>query len=434
MATQSIRLTDALPNQAGFAPFKSTAPVSSGQGIAVTFNFYAYGGTGGDGIGFFLVDGNQTTITPGGAGGSLGYAPRADLNNPGLGGGYLGVGFDSFGNYSNPTEGRVGGPGFAADAIAVRGSQANGYTYLAGTGSLLPSIDSPSVDRDAARRTARIELNPNGELTVRYDLTGDGDFNDAGETVIDRFNVVAAGNGPIPGLIRFGFAASTGANVDIHEVDNFQVTTLAGTPIGGEFSFDLTFAGSTGNDTSTGGAGNDTIGGGGGNDTLTGGGGSDVITGGTGSDTVTGGTGSDRFVFSGATKAEALRSSTLRARDVIRDFNQAEGDRFVLDFDGNLATATLPKGVFNAGQFRGNNLQRAIQAAYADKNQRRRGNQALRADEAVFFRLGNRTYLSVNDGQAPFSRNNDLVAEVTGINFKPGANRQGSFTVSDYFA
>jgi Ca2+-binding RTX toxin-like protein len=431
MATQSIKLTDAVTNQAGFAPFKSTAPVNSSQGISVSFNLYAYGGTGGDGIGFFLVDGNRTTITPGGVGGSLGYAPRADLGVGGIDGGYLGIGFDSFGNYSNPIEGRVGGPGSKPDSVAVRGSQANQYAYLTGESLPVP-INLASTNREAARRKAQIDLTADGILTVRIDLNNDGDFNDAGETPINGFNVAAV-NGAVPAQIRFGFAASTGANADIHEVDGFQVRTLAGAPIGGTFSADLTFVGSNDNETSVGGDGNDSLSGGGGDDTLIGGGGNDIITGGTGADTKTGGAGSDRFVFAGRNKAEALRSSTLGNRDRITDFNQAEGDRFVLDFDNNLATTTLPKGVFNAGRFSGN-LRQALRSAYADKNQRQRGRQALKANEAVFFRVGSRTYLSVNDGRAPFSAQNDLVVEVTGISFRSGDARLGKLVASNYFA
>ncbi len=448
MATQPIKLTDAAFNQAGFAPFRSATPVSSSQGISVTFDLYAYGGTGGDGIGFFLVDGSQTTIIPGGNGGSLGYAPREDAGIPGLVGGYLGIGFDSFGNFSNPTEGRVEGPGAIPDSIAIRGSQGNNYRYLTGQ-QLVESLDTPSPNREEARRKAQVELTAEGILTVRIDLNRDDDFNDAGEIPINSFNVAAV-NGRVPDQIRFGFAASTGAQYNIHEVGNFQVTTLAGVPIGGAFSNDLTFVGSSGNDVTTGGGGNDSLTGGDGNDSLTGGGGNDTITGGTGTDiitggdgddtltggtgtdTITGGVGGDRFLFTGATKAEALRSSVLRSRDVITDFNQAQGDRFELDFDNNRQTASLPKGVFNAGRFKGN-LQRAIQSAYADKDQRKRGNQGLKADEAVFFRVGSRTYLSVNDGKAPFSAQNDLVAEVTGISFRTGDNRLGKLAATNYF-
>ncbi|WP_143467759.1 bluetail domain-containing putative surface protein [Leptolyngbya ohadii] len=455
MATETITLTNAAQNQTGFATFQSRDPVGTAQGISVSFNFYSYGGTGGDGIGFFIIDGNQSSIVRGGIGGSLGYAPYLG-DSAGLQGGYLGIGFDSFGNYSNPIEGRIGGRGPTPDSIAVRGSQANQYQYLTGTGTLPQGLNVPTADPNAARRRAQVDLTSTGFLTVSVDFNNDGDFSDPGEVAIneaiDTRPVAQGGNGALPTSVRFGFAASTGTATDIHQVDGFQVRTLAtGQLIGGTFSTDLVLTGGGGNDISTGGTGNDTITGGGGNDNLAGGSGSDTITGGSGNDnirgddgndiltggggrdTLTGGTGGDRFVFAGSTKANALRSSTVRSLNRISDFNQAEGDRFVLDFDNNLGTTSLPRGLFNAGQLRGN-LNRAIGLAYADKNRQQRGRQALRANEAVLFRLGNRTFLSVNDGNAAFSPRNDLVADITGISLKSGDARKGSLAVRDYFA
>lgn len=59
-------------------------------------------------------------------------------------------------------------------------------------------------------------------------------------------------------------------------------------------------------------------------DIIDGGAGNDTITGGTGTDNLTGGRGADSFIF-------GERSQY----DVITDFNAAEGDRIVLDYDGS---------------------------------------------------------------------------------------------------
>jgi hypothetical protein len=433
-----LRLTEAAFTQSSFVLY--TTPISSANGLSITFDFYAYQGTGGDGISFFFLDGAQTPTQAGGLGGSLGYAPL-ETNvglSPGIAGGYLGIGFDAFGNYSSAGEGRVGGIGRSPDSIAVRGSVATNYNYLIGNSAPLPiSLDNPgpTATRDSSKRTAQIDLSPTGNLSVKVDFNADGDFVDPGEDVINNYNVITQGqNGALPSTFKFGFAASTGGDTNIHEVGNFSVRTADGTPIPGNFTRDLTIIGTDRDDTPPATPGNDTIQAGGGNDTLTGQAGDDVLVGDTGADTSTGGTGSDRFVFSGNSRAEALRSSTLRSRDRITDFKFQDGDRFQIDSDNDVKTlGDFPRRLFNSGREPRGPLMRAVKSAYADKNQRQRGNQKLKAGEAVFFRLGQRTYLSINDNRAPFSPQNDLVADVTGIQFKPGDARRGALRVPDYF-
>lgn len=439
MAQEIFKLTDAVFNQTAFLPFANATSsalttIPSSAGLSVTFDFYAYGGTGGDGISFFLVDGTQGLNSPGGFGGSLGYAPTPTETGiqPGIAGGYIGVGFDAFGNFSANIPGRNGGISPSPNSIAVRGSAATNYNFLGNAISPI-RLDNPgpTATRANSKRTAQVALNPTGELRVSIDANQNGSFSDPGETVIN-LNVVNAGNGPLPATLRFGFAASTGGSSNIHEVGNVSIRDAAGNSIAGNLTANLVIATSNSNDQSTGSSGNDTIQTSGGNDTVTGQAGNDMIVGGEGADTVSGGAGADRFYFEGATKADALRDSTLRALDKITDFSFTAGDRFGLNFDNNMATVERPSGLFNAGRENGS-LQRAARTAYADKNQQRRGRQALRADEAVFFRLGSRTYLAVNDAQARFSASNDLLVDVTGIQFKPGDARRGALSVTDYF-
>jgi Ca2+-binding RTX toxin-like protein len=213
--------------------------------------------------------------------------------------------------------------------------------------------------------------------------------------------------------------------------------TLTGTPAadrlrgGAENDIVLGFGG---NDVLSGGAGNDVLVGGAGSDVLIGGAGDDVLVGGAGSDTQIGGTGADRFVFAGRTEARALATSLVQSPDRIRDFSFSEGDRFLLDFDNNLTTRNRPSGLFNAGHQTGRSLVQAVRSAYADKNQRRRGNQALGANEAVFLTFRGKTYLSVNDSSQGFDSARDLVVDVRRIDLKPGDINAGVLTVADYFA
>ncbi len=124
----ALRLTDALNNQHGGIISNFTFPTS--QGIQVTFTTYTYGGTGADGITFFLADGSQQ-VTIGGTGGSLGYTcSNVNGGYNGVIGGYLGLGVDEYGNFLNPGDNTASGPGFYAGRIGLRGSGSISWAWL----------------------------------------------------------------------------------------------------------------------------------------------------------------------------------------------------------------------------------------------------------------------------------------------------------------
>ncbi|WP_242720281.1 DUF4347 domain-containing protein [Microcoleus vaginatus] len=239
--TGTLRLTSNQLRQAAFVIYNN--PISATEGLRITFDFFAYNrGTvpppsgeflGADGISFFLIDGTATPTQAGGFGGSLGYAqnnnPDPALFSTGLSGGYLGVGLDEFGNFSNPTAGRVGGTGPLPDAVGLRGSESTAYNFL--TSTVVPGgIDNKDTTiRAEAKRTVQITLFPTNSatpnrLTVGFDLDGSGTF-DAGETLIDITNLATI-NGEVPRTFKFGFAASTGGNTNIHEVNNVIVESI----------------------------------------------------------------------------------------------------------------------------------------------------------------------------------------------------------------
>ena len=104
-----LRLTSSGDSQEG-GVFASTS-VPTSQGLDVTFNSYQYGGSyGADGLAFVLAAVDPANpVTPsaiGQTGGALGYSAQ-NSNTPGLSHGYLGVGIDVFGNFSNKYEGRA---------------------------------------------------------------------------------------------------------------------------------------------------------------------------------------------------------------------------------------------------------------------------------------------------------------------------------------
>ncbi|GAB4368898.1 MAG: hypothetical protein Kow00121_08380 [Elainellaceae cyanobacterium] len=226
-----LRLTNAVQDQAGFVLYDDPNPLTSG--LVVEFDFYMYGGTGADGITFFLADGREDPDDAGAFGGSLGYAQRTGV--PGLEGGIIGIGFDAFGNYSNPTEGRVGGIGFVPNAIAIRGSEEMNYEYLGGTGTLPFDLDVPgATTRAEAKRTARITITPTGLLSVQIDVNDDGLFTGLGETPAELQNVdIVDANGglQLPNTFTFGFAAGTGTATNAHEIRNLVIRTFTDPPI-----------------------------------------------------------------------------------------------------------------------------------------------------------------------------------------------------------
>jgi hypothetical protein len=95
-----LRLTNNQNNQSGFV--RSTRSFPSANGLSISFDYFIHGGTGADGLSFFLYDSSVPAFNIGAFGGSLGYAQNASL--PGVSKGFIALGLDVFGNFSNPDE------------------------------------------------------------------------------------------------------------------------------------------------------------------------------------------------------------------------------------------------------------------------------------------------------------------------------------------
>ncbi len=236
-ATGVLQLTPAVQQREAFVIYNN--PIAATGGLKVTFNFFAYNrGTlpapdgsllGADGISFFLIDGTATPTKAGGFGGSLGYAQNTNSNSLGLAGGYLGVGLDEFGNFSNPTAGRVGGTGLLPDAVGVRGKESTSYQFLTNAAIAIGIDNKDASLRTDAKRSVQIILSPPtsatpNRLSVAFDVNQNGIF-DANETVIDIPNLAAV-NGAVPSTFKFGFAAATGGNTNVHEISDVIVESV----------------------------------------------------------------------------------------------------------------------------------------------------------------------------------------------------------------
>ena len=150
-------------------------------------------------------------------------------------------------------------------------------------------------------------------------------------------------------------------------------------------------------------------------------------------DRLTGTLNSDRFIYAGATKAEALVKSTLKSTDRITQFDAKAGDRICLDFDNDLTTIDLPKQLFSIGEQSGS-FGKALHNVFTDKDLSTPGKQKLAINEAILLQWQRKSFICVNDGQSGFSSDRDLVINVTGMKMSSGDGNSGTLPVNHYFA
>ncbi len=211
-----LQLTTATNSQAGIAVYSQSFP--STTGVSVQFTYYSGGGTGADGLSFFLLNadaitaagGTASSVKAGGYGGGLGYS---DDGQAGITDGFLGLGFDTFGNFSAVDRGDQTGTGQIANDIGVRGSGSGttGYSLLS-TNPFAAGIDGT--------RTVKINLlkvdSSHESLSVFVSTNGGSTYTE----VITNLSIAQT----LPTNFYLGFAASTGGSNDTHEIENLSVT------------------------------------------------------------------------------------------------------------------------------------------------------------------------------------------------------------------
>ena len=244
----TLRFTNAVTNEDSATLYHATIPTTAG--LSITFDQYQYGGNGADGISFDLAAAPPEPGSVGGGGGSLGYAGPAGSSSPGLPAGWLGIGFDVWGNYLNAL---TDGQGCAAqpyegfgnstvpNQVTVRGpgNGNTGYCVLSSSAQLHPDplgscgpIHLQGSSRANALRAVHIVIDPsNNDYSVGIDPSGGTNY-----TTVTSGSLPGAYYDPTTGLltdgipprITFGFAGSTGALTDIHEISNVNISTLNG--------------------------------------------------------------------------------------------------------------------------------------------------------------------------------------------------------------
>jgi len=241
-----LRLTENQNNQTGYVYID--IPFPSVFGIKASFEYFSYGGDlqrRADGLTVFLFDADVPVFNSGGFGGSLGYAQKD--GGPGLSRGYLGIGFDEFGNFGNSSEGKSGGfPGagtnLVPDAVVIRGpgNGTIGYEFLVGRRTMVTGNDglnpgSQFPISSGGTGTSRItDPNQPGYRKVFLDLQpkpdGIGYFLTMEmlvTTIVGQPRTVTIFARPYdftaPKNLKIGFAASTGGFTNYHEIKNLIV-------------------------------------------------------------------------------------------------------------------------------------------------------------------------------------------------------------------
>ncbi len=225
--------------------------------------------------------------------------------------------------------------------------------------SLITTLFTPIIEAAAASGNVITDTNTHTGSTNAWGSVDSLGQEGAVISAVNGFNVASGGNTSIIGQYGTLSIAANGSytyvpEADISNVGKSETFTYtlsqpdgdhdtaklvvsigntayaAPTPITGSgklngTSGDDVILGSNGVDTLTGHAGNDHLEGKGGNDTLYGNAGNDILIGGEGDDILFGGTGADTFVWNAGDIG----------KDVIKDFNAAEGDK--IDLSGLLA-------------------------------------------------------------------------------------------------
>ena len=229
-------------------------------GLDVTFKSYQWGGGGADGLSFLLAAVDPANPGPpaaiGGGGGALGYSTSGA--GAGVVAGYLGVGLDTYGNFSAPGSQGTGCatvPNINAQvpgAVVVRGpgNGTTGYCGLTTTydGTAASQVTLKSTTRAASMVPVEVLVNPTAAAltaasgivvaagTYKVVVTPIGQ---AAKTLTGTLPAVPStlypsatwtnANG-IPKQLAFGFAASTGGVTDYHELSNVRVASLTPPP------------------------------------------------------------------------------------------------------------------------------------------------------------------------------------------------------------
>jgi hypothetical protein len=207
-----LRLTDIGQDEKGLA--LDTAQTFAGNvPVTIRISYVSWGGTGADGISIYLYDSTQN-MSGALTGGGLGYCQGA--------GGYLAVGLDEYGNFSNPGDkcgAASGGPGRVPESLVIRGPLSADNEYVTGV-LVAGGIDNPGVSTRPSPKTVLVTMTP---ATTGYTVTAL--FQSAsGQPFQTLFSNVAFPY-VAPASLSVGFSGSTGGSTNYHELQGLIAAT-----------------------------------------------------------------------------------------------------------------------------------------------------------------------------------------------------------------
>ena len=239
--TGALYLTSNDNQQAGTMLYNQALPTAGG--LNISFYQAQYGGTGADGISFFVKDGTKTDLTVGRPGGNLGYK--------GIPGALFAVGFDSYGNWmnqgygdsacTNDTVNAANILGGVPKALAIRGPDTsvgkNGTSgfcilkngYLGADGAIGADYFGTGTDtRASAARPVRIIVDPstNSNPKIYVYMWKSGSLTQDVSTAPIALIVNQPAEYIAAGTIKFGFSSSTGGAKDTHAIWGLEIAPL----------------------------------------------------------------------------------------------------------------------------------------------------------------------------------------------------------------
>ena len=212
-----LRLTDTGGTEKG-AALNDGFSFAGNVPVVVEFNYVSWGGSGADGMALVLFDSSTASPLAGAqTGGGLGYCGGA--------GGYLAIGLDEYGNFSNPGDkclSASGGPGATPESVVIRGPMSASNRWVA-TASIPGGIDNPHVATRPSPKTVILSLTPAVAPAVGYTITAQ--FRAAsGQPFQTLFSNVAFPYAA-PANISVALTGSTGGSTNNHELQGLGAAT-----------------------------------------------------------------------------------------------------------------------------------------------------------------------------------------------------------------